>query len=57
MTTPAKIEQRREPHKSQLGCWWYEDKTGIQIYNTSGMVSRILWKHLIPAAKRCGRNK
>lgn len=50
------------PHKvvNNPDAWWYEDEAGILILTTPPDRSRtlrvrILWKHLVPAAKRCGR--
>jgi len=58
-----KLEPLRDPHhiRGKLNCniWWYENKTGIDIVvdipPNQPNSFRILWRHLMPAAKRCER--
>ena len=65
MAASKKPKPSRNAHFTVSGARWYEDAAGIRIYQNyldaigrcMTIKTRILWRHLIPAAKRCGRIK
>ena len=47
----------RKPHALPGDVWYYEDKSGLQVYNRSGLVCVIPWRGIQASVKRHHKRK